>query len=201
MNKNISKKAKKISLYLIIVFFLIFIVFYILIKKNQNTNICYILKKNPKWINYSIKSQHRWNTPAFLQLAFIYQESRFNAEAKPPLKRIAGIPIPFKYKSTAYGYSQALNETWDNYKKFVNNKNAKRNNFENSTDFIAWYLYRARKYLKLNNNQVEDLYLAYHEGINGYRNKTFEKRKNIKLAAKKVESLALKYKHEIKTCN
>ena len=170
------------------------------LNSKQKQNICLIFNKNPKWHEYSKQSQNRWNTPIWIQLAFIYQESKFNANAKAPYKRILGVPIPFKYKSTAYGYSQALNQTWANYQIFINNKSAKRTNFKDSTDFIAWYLYRARKYLKLNNTQIQDLYLAYHEGINGYRKQNFRKNKITILASKKVAKIAMKYKNQLEKC-
>ena len=55
-------------------------------------------------------------------------------------------------------------------------------------------------YLKLDNNQIQDLYLAYHEGINGYRKQNFRKNKITILASKKVAKIAIRYKKQLEKC-
>ena len=73
-----------------------------------------------------------------LQLAIINQESSFNQFAKPQRKKILGF-IPGSRPSTAFGYAQVTNPTWDWYKTKTGNKNASRANFNDITDFIGWY--------------------------------------------------------------
>ena len=57
--------------------------------------------------------------PLWAQMAVIYQESRFSAKAKATNKIFIGVPIPFTHQSTAYGYAQAPNESWSNYKSIT----------------------------------------------------------------------------------
>ena len=168
--------------------------------KYQQNNICALFHANPSWYKYTKQSQKHWGTPIWAQMAVIHQESRFSAEAKAKNKTFIGIPIPFTHKSTAYGYSQALNETWQNYKVYTKNLGARRNNFKYATDFVSWYLYRARKYLHLSDNQTADLYYAYHEGINGYRKKNHLKRDGLDLAARQVAKQAGIYKKQLTSC-
>jgi len=49
-------------------------------------------------------------------MAIIRQESSFQADAQPPRSRILWI-IPGPRPSSAYGYSQALDGTWDWYRQ------------------------------------------------------------------------------------
>lgn len=200
-------KFKFHYLYAILIALILFILAAIIIANlkysltdKQRNNICYIFKKYPNWYKYSKASEKRWGTPVWTQLAIINQESKFKADARSQPKKIFGIPVPFTHKSSAYGYSQALNSSWQNYSDFIDNKSTKRSNFKDSTDFIAWYIYRARKYLHLNNSQIKDLYLAYHEGINGYRKKNYRKNKITIRAAYKVSKIANKYQSQFKTC-
>ncbi len=168
--------------------------------KYQQNNICALFHAHPNWYKAAKLSQKRWGTPIWAQMAVIHQESRFSAEAKAKNKTLIGVPIPFTHKSTAYGYSQALNETWKNYRVYTKNSGAMRNNFKYATDFVAWYLYRARKYLHLSNNQMADLYYAYHEGINGYRKKNHLKRDGLDLAARQVAKQAGIYEKQLNSC-
>ena len=201
------RKIKFYYFYVSLITLIIFILSSILIlkihspiTKTQRNNICYIFKKRPNWYKFSKKSEKRWGTPIWIQLAIINQESKFKSNARSQNKKIFGIPIPFTHKSSSFGYSQALNSSWRNYSNFIDNKSAQRNNFQDSADFVAWYIYRARKYLNLNNSQITDLYLAYHEGINGYRNKNYLKSKTTIISASKVSKIAIKYKNQLKDC-
>ena len=49
-------------------------------------------------------------------MAIIRQESSFDPNAAPDREKILGI-IPWKRPSSARGYSQAVDATWDQYKK------------------------------------------------------------------------------------
>ena len=63
-----------------------------------------------------MKTEKRWGSPAYVTLAFIKQESDFQQGAKPERIKLLGF-IPWKRKSSAYGYAQAIDGTWDIYKK------------------------------------------------------------------------------------
>ena len=49
-------------------------------------------------------------------MAFILQESSYIQGAKPERTKLLGF-IPWKRKSSAFGYAQALDGTWERYKK------------------------------------------------------------------------------------
>ena len=53
-------------------------------------------------------------------------------------KKLFGF-IPSSRPSTAFGYAQITNPTWEWYKNKTGNQNASRANFNDVTDFIGWY--------------------------------------------------------------
>ena len=169
---------------------------------SQKKNICTIFKKYPNWYKYAKISEKKWGTPIYIQMAIINQESNFIATAKSANKKVFDLSIPFTHQSSAYGYAQALNASWDSYKKSTKNPYAKRDNMQYATDFVAWFIYRARKYLHLSNSNfhIDNLYLAYHEGINGYRKKYYLQRRGLISVSKKVAKLANIYKKQLQLC-
>ena len=76
---------------------------------------CIIFDQKKNWYKSTKKSYDNWNTPIALQLAIINQESSFKQFAKPERKKLFGI-IPTSRPSTAFGYAQVTNPTWDWYK-------------------------------------------------------------------------------------
>ena len=166
----------------------------------NTSNICDIFKTNPKWKSYTENTKEKWGVPVSLQLSFIKHESSFQRTARPPRKKVLGI-IPGLRASSAYGYSQALDGTWEEYKKATGNSKADRKNFEDASDFIGWYIEGSYRLLKLDKSDVYNHYLAYHEGRGGYQKKSFNKKKWLLEVAKKVERQAKEYSSQIKKCN
>ena len=166
----------------------------------NTSNICDIFKTNPKWKSYTESTKEKWGVPVSLQLSFIKHESSFKRTARPPRKKVLGI-IPGLRASSAYGYSQALDGTLEEYKKATGNSKADRKNFEDASDFIGWYIEGSYRLLKLDKSDVYNHYLAYHEGRGGYQKKSFNKKKWLLEVAKKVERQAKEYSSQIKKCN
>ena len=79
--------------------------------------------------------------------------------AKPPRHKLFKV-IPYKRKSSSFGYSQAVKGTWEQYKKETGNKLATRARFKNSVDFIGWYVNKSHKLLKIPKNDAYRLYLS-----------------------------------------
>ena len=168
--------------------------------KNINTrDSCILFKDKRSWYKSTKKSYDKWGTPISLQLAIINQESSFNQFAKPKRKRLFSI-IPGSRPSTAFGYAQITNPTWNWYKTRTGNKNASRANFANITDFIGWYTTQTNKLLGISKSDYYNQYLAYHEGHNGWKNKSFHSKKWLIEVAKKVEIQSNIYKNQIKGC-
>ena len=167
---------------------------------NINTaDSCILFEKKHNWYKSTKKSYDKWGVPISLQLAIINQESSFNQFAKPKRKRLFGI-IPGLRPSTAFGYAQVINPTWDWYKSRTGNFNASRANFSDITDFIGWYTTQSNKMLGISMNDYYNHYLAYHEGQGGWQKKTFNSKKWLLEIAKKVETQSNIYKNQLLEC-
>ncbi len=132
-------------------------------------------------------------------LAFIHQESSFKHDAKPPRRKLLGF-IPWFRASSAYGYSQALDQSWQEYKDETGGILARRNSFADSADFIGWYNDKTARSLGISRDDAYSLYLAYHEGRGGYKRKTHNKKKWLLKAAGKVKRNAATYERQLKQC-
>src|SRR6056297_1941482 len=70
-------------------------------------NACAIFDERPHWRRAVAASEAKWGAPAHVQLAIIWQESRFRHDARPPRRYALGF-IPAGRKSSAYGFPQAI---------------------------------------------------------------------------------------------
>ncbi len=166
----------------------------------DNVNdICSIFKQYPKWYWATKDVKTRWHVPVSVQMAIIHQESHFSAIAKPPRTKLLWI-IPWKRASTAYGYTQALDQTWAHYKKDAGKYFVDRDDFSDGVDFIGWYGYQAYKKAGINRNDPYRLYLAYHEGVGGYTRKTYLKKPWLMKVARKVARQKQRYEAQLNRC-
>ena len=160
---------------------------------------CILFKEKKFWYDDTKDSYDKWGVPISLQLAIINQESSFNQFAKPERKKIFGI-IPGSRPSTAFGFAQITNPTWDWYKTKTGNKNASRANFADITDFIGWYVTQSEKIVGISKNDFYNQYLAYHEGQGGWKKGTHLNKKWLIEVAKNVERNANMYNNQLKEC-
>ena len=98
------------------------------------------------------------------------------------------------------GFSQAVNNTWDLYKKENNKPTALRISFKNSSDFIGWYFWKTNKINKISFNDTRNMYLNYYLGWEGYKNKNYKKDQKAIIFAKSVEKQAKIYKNQLQQC-
>lgn len=166
--------------------------------KNTN-NICAIFKEKDDWYDYSKDSYLKWGVPISIQMAIMHQESRFVADAKPPRPWLFGI-IPWFRNSSAYGYPQAQDGTWDWYLKEAGSWSADRDDFEDASDFIGWYCTVSYKKLGISKWDTANQYLAYHEGHGGFKRKTYLKKPWLLKTAKKVSRQAQTFKQQLNRC-
>src|SRR6056297_2379603 len=96
---------------------------------------CSILKQRPKFIKAFRKTERRWGVPVHVQMAIIYQESKFVSDARTPYRYVLGV-LPMGRQSSAYGYAQALDGTWDQYRRETGRRFARRNDISDATDFM-----------------------------------------------------------------
>jgi hypothetical protein len=166
------------------------------IPKNTSDS-CSIFNERYLWYKYTKRTEQKWGTPIYLQLAIIKMESDFDWLAKPERQKIFKV-IPYKRPSSSFGYSQAVKGTWDQYKKETNNKLATRARFRDSVDFIGWYTDKTEKLLKISKKDVYRQYLAYHEGWGNYKN--YKNNQKVIILAKKVAEQANEYRKQLKKC-
>lgn len=162
-------------------------------------NICSIFKEYPSWYTDTQKVARKWGIPAAVQMSILYQESSFDAEARPPRTKLLWI-IPWKHITTAYGYSQALDATWEEYKKSTHSYFVKRNSFADATDFVGWYSEQAHRYAGISKYNAYALYLAYHEGWTGYKRQTYRSKPWLMTVARKVQNRAITYQRQLNGC-
>ena len=180
--------------------FLLLIIFFISacssIPKNTS-NSCKIFNERYMWYKHTNKTEQKWGTPIYIQLAIIKMESDFDWLAKPPRQKIFKI-IPYKRPSSSFGYSQAVKGTWQQYKNETGNKFATRTRFKDSVDFIGWYTNKTETILKISKRDAFRQYIAYHEGWGAY--KDYKKNKKVIELAKKVKNQSDIYKFQLNKC-
>jgi hypothetical protein len=162
-------------------------------------NICAIFEEKDDWYEEAAGAREEWGSPIPVMMAIMHQESRFHAKAKPPRKKILGF-IPGFRPSDAYGYSQALDSTWDAYQRSAGRYGADRDDFGDAIDFIGWYNYQSHKSSGISRSNTYALYLAYHEGHGGYNRGTYRNKKWLIKVARKVERRANDYQSQLTGC-
>ena len=158
---------------------------------------CSIFSERYLWYKYAKKTEIKWGTPIYIQLAIIKMESDFDWLAKPERTKIFKV-IPYKRPSSSFGYSQAVKGTWKQYKIETGNKFATRTRFKDSVDFIGWYTNKTEKILKIPKKDAFRQYVAYHEGWGNYKN--YKNNQKIIILAKKVEKQSKKYRLQLNKC-
>ena len=182
----------------LLIIFLFFLLYACSSVPKNTSDGCLIFSERYLWYKYAKKTEKKWGTPIYIQLAIIKMESDFDWLAKPNRKKIFKV-IPYKRPSSSFGYSQAVKGTWAQYKKETKNKFATRARFKDSVDFIGWYTNKTEKILKISKNDAFKQYIAYHEGWGNYKH--YKKKQKIILLAKKVENQSKKYKNQLKKCS
>ena len=132
-------------------------------------------------------------------MAIIHQESKFVGNARTPHRFALGI-IPMGRQSSAYGYSQALDATWDEYRDDQNRRGARRDRIDDATDFMGWYMTQSRDRLGISLGDAQTQYLAYHEGRTGYANGSHNNKPWLIEVAARVGARAANYSEQLTGC-
>jgi hypothetical protein len=165
----------------------------------QVDDACRIFEEKPDWYEPTRDSEKKWGVPIQVQLAIIRQESSFVHDAKPPRDTVLGVPMWWR-KSSAYGFAQVKDSTWDWYQDKTGQHWASRDDFDDAVDFIGWYGEVSRKTLGISKWDAYNQYLAYHEGHGGWKRKTYEKKPWLMKVARKVDRHARDYGAQLKRC-
>ena len=162
-------------------------------------NACAIVDERPQYFSAMQDAERKWGVPVPVLMAIIHQESKFVGNARTPYRFALGI-IPMGRQSSAYGYSQALDGTWDEYRDDQNRRGARRDRIDDATDFMGWYMAQSREKLGLSLGDAQSQYLAYHEGRTGYARGSYnDKPWRIEVAAR-VGSRAQTYGDQLISC-
>lgn len=162
-------------------------------------NACMLARERPAYMRAMKATEQRWGVPVYVQMATIHQESRFIGDAKTPHRYALGI-IPMGRQSSAYGYSQALDGTWDEYRKKTGKRSARRDNIRDATDFMGWYMNDSTRILGISKTDAASQYLAYHEGRSGYANGSHYNKRWLMNVSGKVSARSELYRMQLAKC-
>ena len=167
-------------------------------RPSNTDNICSIFWGETNWYEDARKSNKRWGTPVGVMMAIIKQESSFRADVRP--KRPKWLFIPLPRKSSAYGYAQAQDAAWHDYRKATGNKGHDRDDFGDAINFVGWYTHMSQQRLGISKWDPYQQYLAYHEGWGGFRKGSYKRKPKLVSIAKRVKSQAEKYNAQLSGC-
>jgi hypothetical protein len=163
-------------------------------------NICTLMDEEVSWYRSVKASEKKYGAPAHVQLAIMYQESHFASDAKPPREKLFGV-VPWFRPTTAYGFAQAKDATWDWYQLKTGNYSADRDDFDDAADFVGWYINQSKKRAGINKSDAYNQYLAYHEGHGGFKKKSYQRKPWLMKVARKVDDNAKRYKRQLNQCS
>lgn len=165
----------------------------------QVDNVCAIFDEKAGWYQDAADARKTWGSPIGVMMAIMHQESRFDGQARPPRKRIFGF-IPGPRPSSSYGYSQAKNATWNDYRRRTGQYGADRDDFGDAIDFIGWYNQQSHQRSGIALDDPYRLYLAYHEGQGGFNRRTYRKKPWLLKVAGKVKRNSERYTQQLRGC-
>lgn len=166
---------------------------------SADETICQLFIKHPNWLWAAEKAQDHWHVPISELMAIIYQESHF-AEHAAPKRLMLWHYIPWTRKTSAFGYAQATNATWQLYCQNRGRLSADRSDFADAVDFVGWYASFAHEKLHIAKNDTYNIYLAYHEGINGYKSRSYQNKHWLTHVAGKVSQHKQQYHQQLMQC-
>ena len=163
-------------------------------------NACAIIRERPQYLRAMKATERKWGVPVHVQMAIIHQESKFIGNAQTPHRWALGV-IPMGRQSTAYGYSQALNGTWEEYQGQAGRRRSKRDRIDDATDFMGWYIDESSRRLGISKFDAQAQYLAYHEGRSGYTRQSYLGKPWLVDVAARVGSRASMYQGQLQGCS
>ena len=166
---------------------------------NNPNNVCHMFEDRRAWYKAAEQSERHWGVPVHVSMAFIYQESAYQARVRPDRTRLLWV-VPWRRPSSAYGYAQALDATWAEYQRETGNRFARRSNFTDAIDFIGWYNRNSYRRNSIARDDAYNLYLAYHEGNAGYARRSYAGNETLLATANRVQQNADRYRAQFAQC-
>ena len=162
-------------------------------------NACSIVKTKRSWERAVLRTEKKWNVSPGMQLSFILTESNFRPRAKTSKTYLWGI-VPTGRLSSAFGYAQAIDSTWESYKKSSGKRFSSRTSFTDSVDFIGWYVNETHQKIGIPKNDAYNHYLAYHQGHRGFRLQAYRSKPNLIEAARRTAANTKKFDSQLAKC-
>ena len=162
-------------------------------------NACAIVRERPQYYRAMQATERKWGIPVHVQMATIQQESKFVGNARTPHRYALGV-IPMGRQSSAYGYSQALDGTWEEYQREQRRNGAKRDRITDATDFMGWYMHQSSERLGISKTDAQAQYLAYHEGRTGYARQSYLAKPWLVDVAARVQARSENYSQQLRGC-
>jgi len=162
-------------------------------------NACSILQQRPGYLRAFRAAERKWGVPVHVQMASMYQESKFQSDIRTPFRYSLGV-IPMGRQSSAYGYSQALNGTWEEYQADQRKFRARRNDINDAADFMGWYMAESNRRLGISLADARNQYLAYHEGRTGFSRGSYNSKAWLLRVADEIAARSVMYQGQLVTC-
>ncbi len=162
-------------------------------------NACSIVSERPEYLRAFRAAERKYGVPVPSMMAIIYQESKFIGNNRPPHRYALGV-IPTGRQSTAMGYSQALDGTWEEYQRITGKRSARRERINDATDFMGWYMTLTVEETGVPISDTRNQYLAYHDGRTGFLRGTWRSKSWLVRIANEVEGRAIMYDQQLRSC-
>ncbi len=162
-------------------------------------NLCTIFRERPEWFHAARQASDRWDIPVPVLMATVDHESGFHSRIRPRRTYFLGF-IPGPRPSDAFGYAQARNQAWKDYRHSTGHPLAERDDFADAIDFVGWYDHGSVLRDHIQPNDAYHLYLAYHEGQGGYLRRSWQAKAWLLRTAHGVADLAERYQIQYQSC-
>ncbi len=162
-------------------------------------NACALAAERPQYFRAMKDTERRWGIPVHVQMATFHQESKFIGNARTPHRYALGV-IPMGRQSSAYGYSQALDGTWEEYQAEQRRFGARRDRIDDAADFMGWYMNASTERLGISKWDAKAQYLAYHEGRTGYTRQSYLNKPWLMDVSDRVAQRAEMYRAQLASC-
>jgi hypothetical protein len=164
------------------------------------TDACRMQSERPHWFRAMKRTEDKWGVPVSVQMATIARESSFVHDARPMKTVGSGFFAREVPRSSAYGYAQAIDGTWEWYMRDTGRRRADRTNFADASDFIGWYMSMNNRLNGVALTDAYNQYLAYHEGKAGYARGSYRGKSWLPPVARDVQQWANRYDAQLRTC-
>ncbi len=162
-------------------------------------NLCTMFQERSDWFNSAHHASSTWGIPVPVLMATVEHESGFQSRVRPKRTYYLGF-IPGPRASDAFGYAQARNQAWRDYRHSTGHHLAERDDFADAVDFIGWYDHGSVLRDHIEPDDAYHLYLAYHEGQGGYARGSWRDKAWLQRTAHGVAELAHRYEVQYQSC-